>query len=71
MHTVPESLSPGEAAYIEPATCAWHAVDRGEIKRETVQEAFAEARRRGLRVRVAHLPAAVPRAVAPGKRGVT
>jgi threonine dehydrogenase-like Zn-dependent dehydrogenase len=32
VHTVPESLSAGEAAYIEPATCAWHAVDRGEIK---------------------------------------
>jgi len=32
VHKVPESLSPGEAAYIEPATCAWHAVDRAEIK---------------------------------------
>ncbi|MCC6793123.1 MAG: alcohol dehydrogenase catalytic domain-containing protein [Thermomicrobiales bacterium] len=32
VHPVPESLSPGEAAYIEPAVCAWHAVDRGEIK---------------------------------------
>lgn len=32
VHKVPESLSMGEAAYIEPATCAWHAVDRGEIK---------------------------------------
>ncbi|MFN8593923.1 MAG: alcohol dehydrogenase catalytic domain-containing protein [Thermomicrobiales bacterium] len=32
VHKVPESLSAGEAAYIEPATCAWHAVDRGEIK---------------------------------------
>jgi threonine dehydrogenase-like Zn-dependent dehydrogenase len=31
VHKVPESLSAGEAAYIEPATCAWHAVDRGEI----------------------------------------
>jgi L-iditol 2-dehydrogenase len=32
VHKVPASLSPGEAAYIEPAACAWHAVDRGEIK---------------------------------------
>src|SRR5215216_5343369 len=32
VHHVPESLSPGEAAYIEPMACAWHAVDRGEIK---------------------------------------
>lgn len=32
VHKVPESLSPGEAAYIEPAVCAWHAVDRGEIQ---------------------------------------
>ncbi|MBA3449935.1 MAG: zinc-binding dehydrogenase, partial [Chloroflexia bacterium] len=24
-------LSAGEAAYIEPAACAWHAVDRGQI----------------------------------------
>jgi threonine dehydrogenase-like Zn-dependent dehydrogenase len=32
VHKVPESLSPGEAAYIEPAACAWHAVDRGEIR---------------------------------------
>jgi erythritol/L-threitol dehydrogenase len=32
VHKVPESLSAGEAAYIEPAACAWHAVDRGEIK---------------------------------------
>jgi L-iditol 2-dehydrogenase len=32
VHKVPESLSVGEAAYIEPAACAWHAVDRGEIK---------------------------------------
>lgn len=31
IHKVPESLSAGEAAYIEPAVCAWHAVDRGEI----------------------------------------
>jgi threonine dehydrogenase-like Zn-dependent dehydrogenase len=31
VHKVPESLSPGEAAYVEPAACAWHAVDRGEI----------------------------------------
>ena len=32
VHKVPESLSDGQAAYIEPAACAWHAVDRGEIK---------------------------------------
>ena len=32
VHKVPESLSEGEAAYIEPAACAWHAVDRGEIE---------------------------------------
>jgi threonine dehydrogenase-like Zn-dependent dehydrogenase len=32
IHKVPESLSPREAAYIEPAVCGWHAVDRGEIK---------------------------------------
>ena len=32
VHQVPASLSAGEAAYIEPAACAWHAVDRGEIK---------------------------------------
>jgi threonine dehydrogenase-like Zn-dependent dehydrogenase len=32
VHKVPESLTAGEAAYIEPAACAWHAVDRGEIQ---------------------------------------
>ncbi|MBA2520153.1 MAG: alcohol dehydrogenase catalytic domain-containing protein [Chloroflexia bacterium] len=32
VHKVPASLSAGEAAYIEPAACAWHAVDRGEIE---------------------------------------
>jgi erythritol/L-threitol dehydrogenase len=32
VHTVPDSLTAGEAAYIEPTACAWHAVDRGEIK---------------------------------------
>jgi threonine dehydrogenase-like Zn-dependent dehydrogenase len=32
VHRVPESLSDGEAAYIEPMACAWHAVDRGEIQ---------------------------------------
>ena len=32
VHHVPKSLSAGEAAYIEPAACAWHAVDRGEIQ---------------------------------------
>lgn len=32
VHLVPETLSMGEAAYIEPAACAWHAVDRGEIR---------------------------------------
>ncbi|MGH2561350.1 MAG: zinc-binding dehydrogenase [Thermomicrobiales bacterium] len=32
IHQVPTSLSDGEAAYIEPMACAWHAVDRGEIR---------------------------------------
>lgn len=32
IHRVPDSLTAGEAAYIEPASCAWHAVDRGEIR---------------------------------------
>ncbi|MFL5758770.1 MAG: zinc-binding dehydrogenase [Thermomicrobiales bacterium] len=32
VHQVPASLSDGQAAYIEPMACAWHAVDRGEIK---------------------------------------
>jgi erythritol/L-threitol dehydrogenase len=32
VHQVPESLSAGEAAYVEPAACAWHAVERGDIK---------------------------------------
>jgi threonine dehydrogenase-like Zn-dependent dehydrogenase len=32
VHKVPDSVSPREAAYIEPAACGWHAVDRGEIK---------------------------------------
>jgi L-iditol 2-dehydrogenase len=32
IHQVPDSLSVGEAAYIEPAACAWHAVDRGNIR---------------------------------------
>ena len=32
VHRVPESLSAGGAAYVEPAACAWHAVDRGEIQ---------------------------------------
>lgn len=32
VHKVPESLTVGESAYIEPAVCAWHAVDRGEIQ---------------------------------------
>ncbi len=31
VHKVPDSLSDGQAAYIEPLACAWHAVDRGEI----------------------------------------
>jgi L-iditol 2-dehydrogenase len=31
LHHVPDSLSEGQAAYIEPMACAWHAVDRGEI----------------------------------------
>jgi threonine dehydrogenase-like Zn-dependent dehydrogenase len=31
VHKVPESLSDGEAAYVEPLACAWHAVERGEI----------------------------------------
>jgi threonine dehydrogenase-like Zn-dependent dehydrogenase len=32
VHKAPESLSEGQAAYIEPMACAWHAVDRGEIQ---------------------------------------
>jgi erythritol/L-threitol dehydrogenase len=32
VHRVPDSLSEGQAAYIEPLACAWHAVERGEIK---------------------------------------
>ncbi|HEV2530037.1 MAG TPA: zinc-binding dehydrogenase [Thermomicrobiales bacterium] len=32
VHRVPDSLSAGEAAYIEPMACAWHAVDRGDIR---------------------------------------
>ncbi len=32
IHRVPESLSAGAAAYIEPLACAWHAVDRGNIR---------------------------------------
>ncbi len=32
VHKVPDSLSDGEAAYVEPLACAWHAVDRGEIR---------------------------------------
>lgn len=32
VHQVPESLSAGEAAYIEPMACAWHAVERGQIR---------------------------------------
>jgi threonine dehydrogenase-like Zn-dependent dehydrogenase len=32
VHRVPESLTDGQAAYIEPMACAWHAVDRGEIR---------------------------------------
>src|SRR5215211_2833330 len=31
VHKVPESLTDGQAAYIEPMACAWHAVERGEI----------------------------------------
>ena len=31
VHPVPDSLTDGQAAYIEPMACAWHAVDRGEI----------------------------------------
>src|SRR5215213_3791719 len=31
-HKVLESLSDGEAAYLEPMACSWHPVDRGEIK---------------------------------------
>ena len=31
IHKIPDALSAREAAYIEPATCGWHAVDRGEI----------------------------------------
>ncbi len=29
---VPDHLTAGEAAYIEPAACAWHAVERGDIQ---------------------------------------
>jgi erythritol/L-threitol dehydrogenase len=32
VHRVPDELSAGAAAYIEPAACAWHAVDRGQIQ---------------------------------------
>jgi erythritol/L-threitol dehydrogenase len=32
LHKVPEILSDAEAGYVEPAACAWHAVDRGEIR---------------------------------------
>lgn len=32
VHKVPDSLTDGQAAYIEPMACAWHAVDRGEIQ---------------------------------------
>ncbi len=32
VHKVPAHLTDGEAAYIEPAACAWHAVDRGQIR---------------------------------------
>lgn len=32
VHKVPAHLSDGETAYIEPAACAWHAVDRGQIQ---------------------------------------
>ena len=32
VHQVPESLTAGEAAYIEPMACAWHAVERGNIQ---------------------------------------
>lgn len=32
VHRVPDGLSDGEAAYIEPMACAWHAVERGEIQ---------------------------------------
>jgi len=32
LHPVPDGLSDAETAYIEPMACAWHAVDRGEIK---------------------------------------
>jgi threonine dehydrogenase-like Zn-dependent dehydrogenase len=32
VHKVPARLSDGEVAYIEPAACAWHAVDRGQIQ---------------------------------------
>jgi threonine dehydrogenase-like Zn-dependent dehydrogenase len=32
VHPVPELLTAAEAAYIEPAACAWHAVERGNIQ---------------------------------------
>jgi erythritol/L-threitol dehydrogenase len=32
VHRLPDHLTNGEAAYIEPAACAWHAVERGNIQ---------------------------------------
>lgn len=32
IHKIPASVSDSEAAYIEPMACAWHAVERGDIK---------------------------------------
>ena len=43
VHKVPESLTDGQAAYIEPMACAWHAVDRGEIKEATPSSSAASA----------------------------
>jgi L-iditol 2-dehydrogenase len=31
VHRIPDGVSRGQAAYIEPLACAWHAVERGEI----------------------------------------
>jgi erythritol/L-threitol dehydrogenase len=36
VHKIPDTMTAGEAAYIEPASCAWHAVERGEIQPDDV-----------------------------------
>ena len=47
-----------EAAYIEPAACAWHAVERGEINRRIFsdEEIFGVRSRRRVRTRKADAP---------------